>query len=128
MKKLFAVLGSVGAFAVTSQAQVLFSGGLSYVQNFDSLSKSPEGGSSTWTDNATPGLTGWFASRAYTGGTTSAFGPYAYTGYRIGNGSANNGTIWSFGTIGATDRALGSLGSGTPKTNVFGLWITNDTA
>src|SRR5439155_23740482 len=36
-------------------------------------------------------------------------------------------SIWSFGTIGATDRALGSLGSGTPKTNVFGLRIQNDT-
>jgi len=26
-----------------------------------------------------------------------------------------------------TDRALGSLSSGTPKTNVFGAWIQNDT-
>jgi len=46
----------------------------------------------------------------------------------VGDGSANNGSIWSFGTIGATDRALGSLGSGTPKTNVFGVRIANDTS
>jgi len=71
---------------------------------------------------------GWYASRAFVSGTTSAFGPFAYTAYRIGDGSANNGTLWSFGTIGATDRALGSLGSGTPKTNSFGVLFKNDTA
>jgi hypothetical protein len=128
MKKFFAAVILTGAFATIASGQVLLSGGLSYSQNFDSLSNSPAAGSATWTDNATPGLTGWFASRAFTGGTTSAYGPFAYTAYRIGDGSANNGTIWSFGTIGATDRALGSLSSGTPKTNVFGVWIENDTA
>jgi hypothetical protein len=128
MKKLFVVLGSVSAFSLVANGQILLSGGLTYSQNFDSMSNSPAAGSATWTDNATPGLEGWYASRAFTGGTTSAYGPFAYTGYRIGDGSANNGTIWSFGTIGATDRALGSLGSGTPKTNVFGVLFKNDTA
>ena len=128
MKKVLSILGAAAVLSLTSQGQILLSGGLSYSQNFDSLSNSPAAGSSTWTDNATPGVEGWFASRAFTGGTTSAFGPFAYTAYRIGDGSSNNGTIWSFGTIGATDRALGSLGSGTPKTNVFGVWIKNDTA
>jgi hypothetical protein len=128
MKKFFTIFGSVGFLALAANGQVLLSGGLTYSQNFDSLSNSPAAGSSTWTDNATPGLTGWYASRAYVSGTTSAYGPFAYTAYRIGDGSANNGTIWSFGTIGATDRALGSLGSGTPKTNVFGVRIQNATA
>jgi hypothetical protein len=127
MKKIFITLAA-GAVALGTHAQVLLSGGLSYSQNFDSLSNSPAASSGPWTDNATPGMTGWFASRAYVSGTTSAFGPFAYTAYRIGDGSANNGTIWSFGTIGSTDRALGSLSSGTPKTNVWGVWIKNDTA
>src|SRR5678816_1497641 len=128
MKKIFAVCAAASAFALASQGQVLLSGGLSYSQNFDSLSNAPNNTSYTWTDGATPGVQGWFASRAYVSGTTSAFGPFAYTGYRVGDGGSNNGSIWSFGTIGATDRALGSLGSGTPKTNVFGVWIKNDTA
>ncbi len=127
MKKIFLIIAA-GAVTLGVQAQVLLSGGLTYTQNFDSLSNAPDAGSATWTDNATPGLTGWFASRAYTAGTTSAYGPFAYTTYRIGNGSANNGSVWSFGTSGASDRALGSLGSGTPKTNVFGVWFKNDTA
>jgi uncharacterized protein len=128
MKKLITIIGSMGLLAVAANGQILLSGGLSYSQNFDTLTNAPEAGSGTWTDNATPGLTGWYASRAFVSGTTSAFGPFAYPTYRVGNGSANNGSIWSYGTIAATDRALGSLGSGTPKTNVFGLRIQNDTA
>src|SRR5215510_8719880 len=128
MKKLLFVL-SLGAIStLATNAQVLLSGGLTYSQNFDSLSNTPAASSGPWTDNATPGLVGWYASRAYVSGTTSAFGPFAYSTYRVGDGSANNGSIWSFGTIGATDRALGSISSGTPKTNVFGVRLQNDTA
>jgi uncharacterized protein len=125
MKKLFAVFGSL-ALLSAANGQILLSGGLSYSQNFDSLANTPDNGSVTWADNTT--LPGWFASRAFTAGTTSTYGPYSYTTYRVGAGTANNGTIWSFGAIGDSDRALGSLGSGTPKTNVFGVWIKNDTA
>src|ERR1041385_1627271 len=128
MKKFFAVGGFLVAMAFAAQAQILLSGGLSYSQNFDSLSNTPAASSVTWTDNSTPGLTGWYASRAYVSGTTSAFGPFAYTTYRVGDGSANNGSVWSLGTIGSTDRALGTISSGTPKTNVFGVRFQNDTA
>jgi uncharacterized protein len=128
MKKLLCVLVIGSLSFVSAKSQVLLSGGLTYSQNFDSLSNTPAGTTYTWTDNATVGLTGWYASRSYTAGTTSVYGPYAYTGYRVGDGSANNGTLWSFGTTLATDRALGTLASGTPKTNVFGVRILNDTA
>lgn len=125
MKKLFSLV-ALGAFSiVAANSQVLLSGGLTYSQDFNSFGNTPDAGSFTWTDNTT--LTGWYASRAFTAGTTSAYGPYAYTALRIGNGSANNGSVWSFGTTGDADRALGSLGSGTPKTNVFGVRIQNDT-
>src|SRR5438874_13263446 len=102
MKKIIAISSFVGAMALAANGQVLLSGGLSYAQNFDSLSNSPAASSGTWTDNATPGLVGWYASRAYVSSTTSAYGPFAYPTYRVGDGSANNGTIWSYGTIGAT--------------------------
>lgn len=127
MKKILLVLSLAAAGVLTTQAQVLLSGGLTYSQNFNALSNAPSGTTYTWTDNATPGLEGWYASRAYTGGTATAYGPYAYTSYRVGDGGANNGWIWSFGVTGDADRALGSISSGTPKTNAFGVWIQNDT-
>lgn len=125
---LVATLAVVLFLTINSNAQILLSGGLSYSQNFDSLSNTPAATTYTWTDNATVGLAGWYASRSFTGGTATLFGPYAYTGYRVGDGSANNGTIWSYGTILNADRALGTSSSGTPKTNAFGLRIQNDTA
>lgn len=126
MKKLFSLV-AVGAFSLLgANSQVLLSGGLTYSQNFDTLANSPAAGSMTWADNTTLG--GWYASRSFTAGTTSAYGPYAYTALRIGDGSANNGTVWSYGTIGNADRAFGTSSSGTPKTNVFGVRIQNDTA
>lgn len=127
MKKLLFVFSLGAISAITANAQVLLSGGLTYSQNFDSLSNTPAASSGTWTDNATPGVEGWYASRAFVSGTTSAFGPFAYTAYRVGDGSANNGSVWSMGTIGATDRALSSISSGTPKTNVFGVRLQNNT-
>ena len=115
--------------AFASQAQVLLSGGLTYSQNFDSLASSTTTTTVPWADNTT--LPGWYASRAYVSGTTSAFGPFTWTSYRVAGGENNSGSIYSFGTNGVgpiTDRALGSISSGTPKTNVFGVRIKNDTA
>jgi len=132
MKKLLFVL-SLGAIStLTTNAQILLSGGLTYNQNFDSLSNTPAASSGTWTDNATPGLTGWYAARSFITTATTApsggvYGPYAYSTYRVGDGSANNGSVWSFGTIGNTDRAFGSLGSGTVRTNAYGVLFQNDT-
>lgn len=132
MNKILATFVALGALAAVAHGQVLLSGGLTYSQNFDGLSNSPVGTTYTWTDNNTPALgAGWYASRAYQSGTTSPYGPFAYGSYRVGDGSANNGWIWSFGIAGVNpveDRALGSIGSGTPKTNIFGLRIQNDTA
>lgn len=46
--------------------------------------------------------------------------------YRIGDGSSNTGGLYSFGTVDATDRALGSLGSGS-ATPSYGLKFVNNT-
>jgi uncharacterized protein len=131
MKKLLSAL-AVGAISlVTAQSQILLSGGLTYSQNFDSLSNAAPNATYTWTDNAMPGMTGWYASRAFSSGTTSAYGPYVYPSVRIGDGSQTSGWLYSFGVAGVNaveERSLGSTSSGTPKTNVFGLRLQNDTA
>ncbi len=130
MKKLIVTVITLGWVAAVAQGQVLLSSGLSYSQDFDSLASELPTGQTTvsWSDNAT--LLGWYASRATTT-SGGAYGPYPYTSYRVGGGEGNNGWIWSFGTNGVnaiTDRAFGSIGSGTPATNAWGLRIKNDTA
>jgi hypothetical protein len=77
-------------------AQILLSGGLTYSQNFDSLASSTTTTTAPWVDNTT--LSGWYASRAFTGGTSTALGPYAYSSYRVSGGENNTGRIYSFGT------------------------------
>lgn len=122
MKKLFAVV-ALGVFSlVTGKSQILLSGGLTYSQNFDTLA-SVAVSTVPWADNTT--LPGWYASRALPAPTA------AIPSYRVSGGEANNGSIWSFGTNSAfgilTERALGSVASGTPGTNAWGLRIQNDT-
>ena len=129
MKKLLLALAVSSLSVLSGSSQILLSGGLTYSQNFDTLGSAPINTNPTWTDNTT--LPGWYASRAFTGGTATPLGPYAYTSYRIDAGTATSGLLYSYGVAGVnavTDRGLGSLSSGTPKTNVFGLRIANDTA
>ena len=99
--------------AVPVSAQILLSSG-SYTQNFDSLAIS---GSPPWTDNST--LPGWYASKSAS--------PNAVTNYLTGAGAANTGAIYSFGDSGSGERALGSIGSGTPGNFAYGVRFTNDT-
>ena len=90
------------------------SGG-TYAQNFDSLANT--GTANTWVDNVT--LPGWYASKS--------LGGNAVTAYRAGTGSDNSGALYSFGDSGSTDRALGSVASGTPGNFAYGVCLTNDT-
>ena len=107
-------LVAAGMFVASSAtAQVAMSGG-TYSQNFDSLANS---GTLAWTDNST--LPGWYASKTL-GGTS-------VTTYRADNGSGNTGAIYSFGASGSTERALGSVASGTPGNFAYGVRFTNDT-
>jgi uncharacterized protein len=127
MKRIITIIGAVGLLSFAVQAQVLLSSGLTYLQNFDTLTATTT--SAGWTDNAN--LLGWYAERAYTSGTTGTLGSYPYGSFHYGDGLLNNsGWIKSYGVAGVnpiTDRAFGSLGSGTPKTNAIGLRIFNDT-
>jgi hypothetical protein len=109
------LLTLLGAAALSASAQINFSSGSPYQQNFDTLA-STSSGPTNWTDNQT--LPGWYAAKAV-GGTI--------TNYVVGAGAANGGAIYSFGSTNATDRALGSVSSGTPGTLAYGIRFKNDT-
>lgn len=99
----------------TASAQVSITTlGSPYTQNFNTLANS--GTSNPWSDNST--LEGWYATRQ-NGGT--------FTTYRADNGLSNTGALYSFGTSGDNERALGSIASGTPSTIYYGVRLRNDT-
>ncbi|HXT21958.1 MAG TPA: ExeM/NucH family extracellular endonuclease, partial [Thermoanaerobaculia bacterium] len=78
-------------------------------QNFDSLATS--GTANAWTDNST--LPGWYAQFSAT--------PANPTTYRADSGGSNTGAIYSWGVAATnplTERAFGSVASGTPG-NIF---------
>jgi hypothetical protein len=80
-------------------------------ENFDTLAST--GTNVAWADNVT--IPGWYSSR---------------TTYNSGTGSSNTGALYSFGVAGTnpvTDRALGSVGSGTTGTIYWGVRLTNNT-
>lgn len=114
-----------------ASAQVSYTGGV-YTQDFDSLATS--GTANVFTDNIT--LPGWYAKSGDTGyvqndlGVFSLVVPTTFTNtaneYRGDNGTSNTGDIYSFGTTAATERALGSIGSGTPPDFFTALAIKND--
>ena len=103
-------------------------GGGTYNQNFDTL---PSAGTFTFSgagpfalDAAAPngvgasGLVGWTIVKASGTGTNALF--------NVGSGTSNSGSIYSFGAASATDRALGSIASGSTVSR-FGLTLVNTT-
>src|SRR4051812_19450154 len=95
------VLSALAAGPLAAQVSLTVLGAPA-TQNFSGLASS---GTPTWTDNSTIG--GWYAQF----GTTT--NPTAYT---PGTGSSATGALYSFGVAATnpiTDRALGSVGSGT---------------
>lgn len=101
-----------------------FGGGV-YKQNFDSLPSTSTftltgNGPLTFTDApiSAAGLAGW------------SFAKYAGSGpvvlFRVDTGTGTSGSIYSYGSAAATDRALGSLSSGTTVPR-FGLTLVNTT-
>ena len=86
-------------------------GGGSYSQNFDSLTASPLNG----TGSALP--TDWFFSEAQANANAT---------YGISNGLNTAGNTYSYGDDGSSDRAFGSLRSGT-LISTIGASFTNGT-
>lgn len=88
--------------------------GSTVTQNFDTLASS---GSPTWTNYST--LSGWYAFRSIGGPTVAT--------YTAGTGSSATGALYSFGsTTAPSDRALGSVASGTPGDFRYGIVFRND--
>jgi hypothetical protein len=77
-------------------------------QNFDALAATGTG--VAWTDNST--IPGWYATR---------------TTYNAGAGASNTGSMYSFGTGTATDRALGGVASGGTGTMYWAARYVNNT-
>jgi DNA/RNA endonuclease G (NUC1) len=119
-----AVSNSVAlSVSLSSPGQLAYSGG-TYLQSFDTL---PNTGTFTFTNsgpirlddsagiNAT-GLGGWSFARYAGSGSVALF--------RFDTGASNSGAVYSYGAASATDRALGSLSSGTAASR-FGVTLVN---
>ena len=85
--------------------------GTTYTQNFDSLVASGT--------NVSGLPAGWDIVERGGGSRDN-------DSYSADNGSSNTGDTYSYGATGSTDRALGSLASGTLQT-AYGGFFTNDT-
>ncbi len=82
---------------------------LPYTQDFNTLATS--GTSNAWTDDAT--VNGWHSTR---------------TTYAAGSGSDTLGSLYSYGSSGSAERALGALSSNTTGDIYYGVKLINDTA
>ncbi|MBO9661606.1 ExeM/NucH family extracellular endonuclease [Dokdonella sp.] len=102
-------LASTPAFAQVSLTAL----DVAYTQNFNTL---PASGNATWTNNST--LPGWFHARTGSGTTIVA-----------DTGASNSGNLYSYGTAGDSDRALGSVGSSNAAAGNFfwGVRLQNHT-
>jgi hypothetical protein len=93
MKKLLLSFILIPATAIS---QIVITGAGSTTQNFDALLNT--GSVNPWTDNAL--IPGWYSQR-----TTPS------TLYGAGTGSSSTGGLYSYGSTGSTERALGTIGS-----------------
>ncbi|MBC5994633.1 T9SS type A sorting domain-containing protein [Pontibacter cellulosilyticus] len=84
-----------------------------YSQNFDLLPNQTNG---TWA-SGTEYFTGWQLHRTKP----------AYTSLTVNTGTSNTGGLYSYGASGASDRALGSIGSATYGEFAYGLLLQNNT-
>jgi hypothetical protein len=110
MRKIYLLIGLAGLLPLFTNAQVSITTTGNYTQNFNSL---PSTGSATWTDNST--IANWYAQRSAAGTTIVA-----------NDGSSNSGALYSYGTGTNADRALGTLGSGTPGNFAYGVQLQNN--
>ncbi|MBD1906589.1 DUF4347 domain-containing protein [Funiculus sociatus GB2-A5] len=85
----------------------LTSGG-SYSQNFNTLSTT--GTNNTWNNDST--IPGWYSNRAL---------------YLASDGGSTTGGLYSYGTSGSSDRALGAIASASADPVIWGVRLVNNT-
>ncbi len=110
---LLFIVSSVGLRRVSAVSIVSL--GTPVTQNFDTLATT--GTTNVWADDTT--LPGWYAQFTVT--------PTNPTTYRADAGGSNTGAIYSWGTGASTERAFGSVASGTPGDIYIALKLTNNT-
>ena len=106
--RILACIATIGITASAAHAlSIEITGAGSYSQDFNTLPTS--GNSNTWTDDVT--IPGWYASR---------------TTLIASTGSGNSGGLYSFGASSNSERALGSLASGSTGTVGYGVLFQNN--
>ncbi|RYE22640.1 MAG: T9SS type A sorting domain-containing protein [Sphingobacteriales bacterium] len=127
MKKIFTLIALlVCIHTMWAQTISYTTAGSSYSQNFDGLivtgatvTAATSGPFEILPANfAGSNVPGWYIERYAGSGTNVALA--------VGDGAANTGQHYSFGTTAATDRALGALASGT-RVGRMGIILTNNT-
>ncbi|MEO5713634.1 MAG: chitobiase/beta-hexosaminidase C-terminal domain-containing protein [Luteolibacter sp.] len=124
-----AVSGTVTAPLVINAISIASAGVPTTTQTFDALGFTTIAGAfsstlgqqtnlSTLTSSST--LNGWYAAKIGGNGTSPA-------DLTADAGTGNSGALFSYGTTGGSDRALGALASGT-NIMAFGALVKNDTA
>jgi len=89
--------------------------GTAVQENFNSLPSS--GSAASWSQNST--VSGWYAYET---------DPYRVAvSYIADSGASNTGRVYSYGRAGSSERALGSLGSGSTDSIVYGWRLKNNT-
>lgn len=122
---LFALAGAGMASVAVGQSIAPITG-TSYSQNFDTLAFS---GNPAWNNNTGSPLLGWSVYRTNSGGVNSIRDSSTNnsTAYVAGDGSSSTGALYSFGSAGSSERALGTVASGpTGDFNTL-LILRNDT-
>lgn len=123
MRKQLLILGIVCVSGqVDAQSFVSFGGG-SYFQDFDGFTPTGSSNFLTSTGNDLSALTGvsasmvgWHALKEIASGTPNI---------QQNNGLNSTGTVYSYGTNGASDRALGSVASNASGMIDFGVRLRN---
>jgi hypothetical protein len=113
MRVLCLAVTAVSLITGTLSAQIMYTGGTTYTQDFNSLANTPEGSDIAWTDNVT--LVGWYNHVANRPDT-----------YRASDGNHDTGHVYSFGATGSTERALGSIATSSTGTLFWGVRLRNN--
>ncbi len=108
MKKIILLLTVLICIQLNAQINIT-SNNFNYQQDFNSISNT--GTSNPWTDNET--ILGWYSNRII---------------YRADNGGSNTGAIYSYGSTESTERALGSVASGSTNTIYYAARFVNNSS
>lgn len=100
-------------YALSTKAQLNLDVNQTYSQTFDGLSNSS---TTTYTNNSTIPSAGWYMQK--TSGASS---------YIPNTGTSSSGAVYSYGSSGSSDRALGCVPSATTGNVAWGIELKNNT-